>query len=75
VFQEEIFEAGAFAGLAEDGAIAEEFGDGADDRDDLMGMDESVEADGEVGFGGEAACYAEGEAEGGSGEWGVAGGE
>ena len=62
MFEEEIFQAGAFAGLAEDGAFAEEFGDGADYGDDLMGMDEGVEADGEVRFGGEAACYAEGEA-------------
>jgi hypothetical protein len=30
--------------------------------DDLVLMDESVEADGEVGFGGEAASHAEGEA-------------
>ena len=42
MFQEEIFEAGAFAGLAEDFAIAKKFGDGTDYRDDLVGMDESV---------------------------------
>ncbi len=42
MFEEKIFEASAFAGLAEDGAFAEEFGDGADDGDDLVGMDEGV---------------------------------
>jgi len=42
VFEEEIFEASAFAALAEDFAGAEEFGDGADYGDDLVFTDESV---------------------------------
>jgi len=42
VFEEEIFEASAFAALAEDLAFAEEFGDGADYGDDLVLMDEGV---------------------------------
>lgn len=62
MFEKEIFEAGAIAALAEDIALAEEFGDGADYGDDLVLADEGVEADCEVGFGGEAAGYAEGEA-------------
>src|SRR5208283_823334 len=63
-FEEEIFEAGAIAALAEDFAVAEDFGDGADNGDALVFTDESVQADGEVRFGGKAAGYAEGRAEG-----------
>ena len=44
-------------------AFAEDFGDGADYGDDLVLTDEGVQADGQVRFGGEAAGYAEGEAE------------
>ena len=36
MFEEEKFEAGFFAGVAEDVGFAEKFGDGADDGDDLV---------------------------------------
>jgi len=42
VLEEEIFQASAFAALAENLAFAEDFGDGADNGDDLILMDESV---------------------------------
>jgi len=42
VFEEEEFEAGFVAGLAEDGGAAEEFGDGAGDGEDLFPADEGV---------------------------------
>jgi hypothetical protein len=63
VLEEKEFEAGFFAGLAEDVAVAEEFGDGADDGDDLIPRDERVERDGEVRMRGEAATDAKGEAD------------
>ncbi len=63
MFEKEEFHAGTFAALAEDIAFAEDFGDGADDRDDLMRKDEGVEADGEMRLRGEAAGNAEGKAE------------
>ena len=69
VFEEKVFEAGALPALAEDFAGTEDFGDGADNRNDLVLTDEGVEADGEMRLGGKAASYAEGEAEGRSGEW------
>ena len=70
MFEEEEFEASLFAGLAEDFAFAEEFSDGADDRDNLIPRDESVDGDGEMGMRGQAAADAKGEAEfERSGEW------
>lgn len=69
MLQEKEFQAGFFAGLAKNFAFAEDFGDGAGDGEDLFPADEGVESNGEVGFGGEAAGDAEGEAEFGSGEW------
>ena len=70
VFEEKEFEAGLFTGLAEGFTFAEEFGDGADDGDDLIPRNESVDGDGEVRMRREAAADAEGEAEfGRSGEW------
>ena len=70
VFEEEEFEAGLFAGLAEDFTFAEKFGDGADDGDDAIPGDERVEWDGEVGMCGEATAHAKGEAEFGRGRGG-----
>jgi len=63
VFKEKKFEAGFFAGLAKDFGVAEQFGDGADDGDDLMWVEEDVEPEGEMGLCGETAGNAEGEAE------------
>jgi len=61
MLEEKIFHAGAFAALAKNVAIAKDFGNGADDGNDLVWLDEGVEANGEVRLGGEAAGYAEGE--------------
>ncbi len=63
VFEEKILETGFVSGLPEDRGFAEEFGDGADDGDDLVRIDEGVERNGEVRLGGEAAAYAKGKAE------------
>ena len=75
VFEKEIFEAGFFAGVPENVGFAKDFGDGADDGDDLVLADEGGDGDGEVRLGGEATAKAEGEADFGSGEWRVASGE
>ena len=45
VFEEKIFQAGAFAALAEDIAGAKDFGDGANHGNYLVWLDEGVEAD------------------------------
>ena len=60
MLKEEIFHASACAALAKNIAGAEDFGDSADDGNDLMWLDEGVEADGEVWLGGEATGYADG---------------
>ena len=59
MLEEEKFEAGAFAALAQNFAGAENFGDAADHRDDLFGLDESSSAHGEMRIGGEAAADAQ----------------
>jgi hypothetical protein len=61
MLEEQIFHAGALAALAKNVAGAENFGDGADDGDDLVWLDEGVEAHGEMRLRGEAASYADGE--------------
>jgi hypothetical protein len=61
MLEEKIFHAGAFAALAENIAGAEDFSDGADDGNNLVRLDEGVEADGEVRLSGEAAGYADAE--------------
>ena len=62
VLEEEKFQTGALAIFAEDVLGAEEVGDAAGDRDDLIPCDESVEANGEMRIGGEAAADANREA-------------
>jgi len=62
VFEEKELEARLFAGLPEDLAVAEDFGDRANDGDDLVREDEDVEAEGEVGMGREAAADTQGKA-------------
>jgi hypothetical protein len=62
VFEEKELEARLFAGLPEDFAVAEDFGDRANDGDDLVREDEGVEAEGEVGMGREAAADTQGKA-------------
>ena len=69
MFEEEEFEPSFLAGLAEDFTGPEDFGDGAGDGNDLVPVDEGVEFDGEVGFGGEAASDAEGKTELVTGDW------
>src|SRR5208283_5051131 len=63
VFEKKVFEAGFVAGLAEEVALAEEFGNGADYGDGLIPTDESVEGNGEMGLRGEATGHADGEAD------------
>lgn len=62
MFEEKIFHAGAFAALAKNVARAEDFGDGADDGNNLVRLDECVEADSEMRLSGKAAGYADAEA-------------
>jgi hypothetical protein len=63
VFEEEKLHARAFAALAKDFTGAKDFGDGADDRDDLVRLHESVETYGEVRLRGKTAGDAKGKAE------------
>src|SRR5580704_3550527 len=58
VLQEQEFQAGAFAVFAEYVSFAEDFGDAAGDRDDLLPWHKSSEAHGQVRICGEAAAYA-----------------
>jgi hypothetical protein len=58
-FQEEVLDAGAVAAFAQALLVAEDFGDGANDADGLIGQDEGVEANGEMGLVGEAAADAQ----------------
>src|SRR5215472_980545 len=60
MLQEKEFESGLFAGLPEDFALLENFGDSADDGNHLVPLDEGVEFYREVGLGGKAAGDAEG---------------
>src|ERR1700675_727621 len=62
VFEEEKFEAGLFPALTQNFAGAEDFGHTANDRDDLFGLNESVEGDGQVRIGGQTAADAQREA-------------
>ncbi len=62
MFEEKIFHAGAVAALAKNVAGAEDFSDGADDGNNLVRLDESIEADGEMRLRGEAAGYPDTEA-------------
>src|SRR5215472_5292246 len=59
MLQEKEFESGLFAGLPEDFALLENFGDSADDGNHLVPLDEGVEFYREVGLGGKAAGDAE----------------
>ena len=61
VLKEKEFETGFFARLAQNVRRAEQLGDRAYHRDDLMPLDEGVEADSEVRLSREAAAYAKGE--------------
>jgi hypothetical protein len=63
MLEEKIFHAGTLAAVAKNLTGAEDFANGPDDGDDLMWLDESVEANGEVWLCGEAAGYADGKAE------------
>jgi hypothetical protein len=63
VLEEKIFEAGFFAGVPENVGDAENFGDGADDGNDLILADEGGDGDSKVRLGGEAPADAEGEAD------------
>ena len=63
VFEEEKLHARAFAALAKDFTGAKDFGDGADDRDNLVRLHERVERYGEVRLRGKTAGDAEGKAE------------
>ena len=58
VLGEEMFQARAVAIFAQAILIAENFGDGSNDGDDLIVMDESIETDGEMRIGGESAADA-----------------
>ena len=74
MLEEKELEARFLAGLAKHFGFAKDFGHGADDRDDLMRLDEGVETESEVGIGGKAAADADVETQinGRSGEWRVA---
>src|ERR1700693_2760969 len=62
MFEEEKFEAGFFPALPQNFAGAEYFGDAANDWDNLVGLDESIERDGQVRIGGKTAADAQREA-------------
>src|SRR5579864_1351299 len=60
---EEVLHARALAVIAEHVLVAKDFRDGADDRQDLIRLHERVEADGEMGIGGESAAHTQREAD------------
>ena len=62
VFQEQEFEASFLAGLAKDLGLAKDFGDSADDPDDLLRLDEGIQTKGEMRLRREAAADANGKA-------------
>ena len=62
MLEEEKFQTGALTIFAKDVLGAEEVGDAAGDRNDLIPCDEGVETNGEVRIGGESAANANREA-------------
>ena len=58
-----MFQASAIAIFAQAILVAENFGDGADDGEDLIAGNECVEAHGEMRIGGESTTNADGEAD------------
>lgn len=76
MFEEKILHTGFVARVAKDLGFAKDSGDGADNGDDLVPLDEGVERDGKMGLGREATGDAEGESDfGGSAGWRVASGK
>jgi hypothetical protein len=63
MLEKKIFHASALAALAKHVAGTENLGDGTHDRDNLLWLDEGVEANGEMRLRGEAASDADGKAE------------
>jgi hypothetical protein len=63
MLEKKIFHASALAALAKNVAGTENLGDGTHDGDNLLWLDEGVEANGEMRLRGEAASDADGKAE------------